>query len=265
MPGACFGLLRRADSRIVIGSNVWSGDSVGNLTRVQFWTFQLLSALDILHRKNLSHGELQPSTIQVVDLMWLKLFPSKEMLLRSGRRTAGHAIPKSSSFLSNKRFPWPSPLITCCVPRHVAHGKLTTVTERWTNGDLSNLDYLMLLNKAAGRKMGDASFCAVLPWVTDFTTTGGDGEEAKEKEEKEEKEEKKRKSGDRQRDDRDLISQWRMRDLTKSKFRLNKGDTQLDVTYRSAILSGMRNMGVIPHHIPENLSDMSYYFYPVKT
>uniref|UniRef100_K3WVB5 BEACH domain-containing protein n=1 Tax=Globisporangium ultimum (strain ATCC 200006 / CBS 805.95 / DAOM BR144) TaxID=431595 RepID=K3WVB5_GLOUD len=45
-------------------------------------------------------------------------------------------------------------------------------------------------------------------------------------------------------------SGWR--DLSKSKFRLNKGDNQLDRTYENS---------VIPHHITESLSEITYYIY----
>ena len=224
MPGACFGLLRKMDPCMVVGSNVWTGGSLGDLVRVQFLMYQLLSALDVLHGQHLTHGHLRPSNIHVLDLLWLKLFPSKQML------SAGHVTSSSSSSSYNQqhRFPWPSPVVFS-VPRHLGHGDIETVTARWCQGDICNLNYLMLLNKAAGRTMGDALFCPVLPWVTDFTTAsegsnsagnGGMGGQ-----------------------------QWCLRDLTKSKFRLNKGDTQLNVTYRSALEHGMMH-GVVPHHIP---------------
>ena len=41
------------------------------------------------------------------------------------------------------------------------------------------------------------------------------------------------------------------RDLTKTKFRLNKGDEQLDLTYDSAT----------PHHITDILTDITCYVY----
>ncbi|VDD80568.1 unnamed protein product [Mesocestoides corti] len=64
---------------------------------------------------------------------------------------------------------------------------------------VSNYDYLMYINRLAGRVAGDPTACAILPWVTDFSAPDGGN----------------------------------FRDLTKTKFRLTKGEHQLDATYGS--------------------------------
>lgn len=74
--------------------------------------------------------------------------------------------------------------------------ELRDLVLQWVHGRVSNFDYLMHLNSLAGRRMGDPNYHPVLPWVVDFTTKNG-----------------------------------KFRDLRKSKFRLNKGDKQLDFTY----------------------------------
>ncbi|KAI5701492.1 hypothetical protein M8J75_010143 [Diaphorina citri] len=102
---------------------------------------------------------------------------------------------------------------------------LDTLVKQWVAGALSNFDYIYSLNVLSGRKYGDPSCHFVFPWVTDFS--GSDG------------------------------SNWR--DLTKSKFRLNKGDRQLDLTYESVMPTGILNQ--VPHHVSDVLSEITYYVY----
>ncbi|KAG0278237.1 hypothetical protein BGZ95_004434 [Linnemannia exigua] len=92
---------------------------------------------------------------------------------------------------------------------------------KWARGDISNFTYLMILNHAAGRRQGDPNVHPIFPWVTDFTGSK-------------------------------IHHGWR--DFTKTKFRLNKGDEQLDVTFD----------GPIPHHITDILSDITYYVYMAR-
>uniref|UniRef100_A0A8C6V6F1 WD repeat domain 81 n=2 Tax=Elapinae TaxID=42168 RepID=A0A8C6V6F1_NAJNA len=106
----------------------------------------------------------------------------------------------------------------------------------WVHGRLSNLDYLMHLNHLAGRRPRDPNYHPVLPWVMDFTTRGG-----------------------------------QFRDLRKSKFRLNKGDKQLDFTYemtkQAFVVGGSGLSGEqphVPHHISDVLSDITYYVYTAR-
>lgn len=96
---------------------------------------------------------------------------------------------------------------------------------RWVNGELTNYDYLIELNRLAGRDMraGNPHFHPVFPWVIDFSSTATSG----------------------------LGS---FRDLTKTKFRLKKGDEQLDFTYKNS-------SSIVPHHITETLSEITYYVY----
>ncbi|KAG1684862.1 hypothetical protein DVH05_020020 [Phytophthora capsici] len=104
------------------------------------------------------------------------------------------------------------------VPRGI---ESRSITERWCTGDINNFEYLMALNTAAGRRMEDGVFHPFLPWVTDFTEGPQGG--------------------------------WR--DLGMSKFRLNKGDAQLDRTFASS---------AVPHHITESLSEITFYIYSAR-
>ena len=92
---------------------------------------------------------------------------------------------------------------------------LSEATARWCRREISNLEYLLVLNREAGRVFGQPNNHPVVPWVCDFSSPDGG-----------------------------------LRDLTKSKFRLNKGDVALDLTYESG-----------QHHVTEVLSEITYYTY----
>ncbi|CAO0792536.1 unnamed protein product [Mucor circinelloides] len=92
---------------------------------------------------------------------------------------------------------------------------------RWVKGNISNYSYLMALNHLAGRREGDPNFYPILPWITDF-------------------------SGD------SIADGWR--NFKQTKFRINKGDEQLDFTFD----------GPVPHHITDILSDITYYVYQAR-
>ena len=78
----------------------------------------------------------------------------------------------------------------------------------------------MCLNEAAGRRMDDSNFHSIMPWVCDFSSeTAG----------------------------------WR--DFTISKFRMNKGDNQLDVTFQHSVPK---------HHLSESLSELTYAIYMAR-
>ncbi|XP_063677506.1 WD repeat-containing protein 81-like isoform X2 [Bolinopsis microptera] len=114
----------------------------------------------------------------------------------------------------------------------------------WVKGYLSNLDYLLLLNQYSGKVLGDPNLHPVIPWVMDFSSSYGG---------------------------------WR--DLSKSKFRLNKGDQHLDSTYkihgmRVSAPSWMRSRRsfheeesetpITPHHLIDTLSEITYFSYKAR-
>ncbi|XGW14833.1 hypothetical protein V3C99_000814 [Haemonchus contortus] len=91
-------------------------------------------------------------------------------------------------------------------------------TSQWVSGSMSNYDYLLELNKAAGRVRGEIHNHPIFPWVCDF---------------------------------KEQMGGWR--DLSKTKYRLTKGDDQLGQNFRH-----------LSHHIPEVLSDIGYMVYKAR-
>ncbi|RLN53149.1 hypothetical protein BBJ28_00003440 [Nothophytophthora sp. Chile5] len=170
-------------------------DALGDLKK-RLVLLQLRRLLRFLHARGLACNGLRPQDLQLSDTLWLQLATLPQVLATSSGP--------------------PAPL-----PRDVASCSSRSLTDRWRTGDVSNLEYLMALNLAAGRRLEDGGLHPFVPWVTDFTSGPRGG--------------------------------WR--DLTKSKFRLAKGDAQLDRSFASS---------AEPHHIPESLSELTFYIYAAR-
>ncbi|XP_046448529.1 WD repeat-containing protein 81-like isoform X2 [Daphnia pulex] len=111
---------------------------------------------------------------------------------------------------------------------------LQELTTSWVRGCLSNYDYLMALNDLAGRQINNPFNHPVLPWISDLSSPFGN---------------------------------WR--DLAKSKFRLNKGDRQLDLTFDPTTFEAPEGKedvlpSQVPHHVTDVLSEITYYVYQAR-
>ncbi|CAL8353411.1 unnamed protein product [Lota lota] len=225
--------------------------------KVLFILYQALTALQACHAAGLSVGELSLQDIAVDDQLCARLrlnlahYEELGAAREADGRVAGGRVPQETL-----------PSDTACVSgddkalcRDCFDG-LKALALDWVHGRVSNFCYLMELNKLAGRRAGDPNYHPVLPWVADFTVPFG-----------------------------------RFRDLRRSKFRLNKGDKQLDFTYEmtkealaAAGGNGPGGCGVggdlggggggggagpsdhlhVPHHISDVLSDITYYVYKAR-
>nr|XP_012148258.1 PREDICTED: WD repeat-containing protein 81 isoform X4 [Megachile rotundata] len=192
-----------------------------------FLIYQLLQLSRDLHDRGLVLGEITLSDILLMDNFTIQVLPklSDNIYLKPE-----HEIPKISTAQETKgkgfnghirNFDMTSSIaILRGNPEFGMNENIEKLCEMWVYSCISNYDYLTALNNMAGRRYGDPSCHHVMPWVTDFTSRCG--------------------------------GNWR--DLTKSKFRLNKGDRQLDLTFDSQSTE-------VGHHVSDVLSEITYYVY----
>lgn len=222
--------------------------------KILFILYQLLIAMRECHASGLLCGELSLLDIAVDEQLCsrLKISLAHYEKFKEYRDAVPYAlqnkVPMSVSTKDNHNNGVSGQLCRNC------QDELKSLVLDWVNGQVSNFQYLMELNRLAGRREGDPNYHPVLPWVVDFTVPYG-----------------------------------RFRDLKKSKFRLNKGDKQLDFTYEMtkealAAVSGSGGSNYppdlggpvvpggpgqsdhlhVPHHISDVLSDITYYVYKAR-
>lgn len=221
--------------------------------KVLFILYQVLIALQAFHVAGLSCGELSLQDIAVDEQLCtrLKLNLAHYETLTTVENGSDLTDKQKQILHIGSRLIQQNNKTLC----EDCFGELKTLVLDWVHGRVSNFRYLMELNRLAGRRYGDPNYHPVLPWVVDFTVPFG-----------------------------------KFRDLRRSKFRLNKGDKQLDFTYEmtkealAAVGNGVRGGGVggdpigslasgnagqsdhlhVPHHISDVLSDITYYVYKAR-
>ncbi|XP_069800934.1 WD repeat-containing protein 81 isoform X1 [Dendropsophus ebraccatus] len=192
--------------------------------KVLFILYNILQAVKVCHQAGLSSGAISLCNVAVDEKLCSQLRPNfidYETPIESVLDSTDHSGNIAEQVKCSR-------LCTSC------NSELTELVIGWIHGRVSNFDYLMYLNKLAGRREGDPNYHPVLPWVVDFTTKNG-----------------------------------KFRDLKKSKFRLNKGDKQLEFTYemtKQAFVAGGGSSDQlhVPHHISDVLSDITYYVYKAR-
>ncbi|XP_066597438.1 WD repeat-containing protein 81 isoform X2 [Prorops nasuta] len=185
-----------------------------------FLIYQLLRLSRDLHDLGLVLGEINLSDILLMDNFTIQILPklSDNIYLKP----ESELINLDSKEINKDAFKKYDPVKKFLIkgPDFGKNKSIERLCEMWVQNYISNYDYLTALNNLAGRKFGDPSCHHVMPWVTDFMSRCG--------------------------------GNWR--DLTKSKFRLNKGDRQLDLTYNSQSVE-------VGHHVSDVLSEITYYVY----
>lgn len=184
-----------------------------NYNKPMFLVYQLLNLLKTIHEKGLLLGEISANDIYLTENLMLHVIPRIESNLipyEQQEQEANENIEAgtSMSLLSNPQY------------------SLKDYCQMWCTGQISNFDYLTMLNNFAGRRIDSADYHHIVPWVIDFSSKNGN---------------------------------WR--DLTKTKYRLTKGDAQLDITYQHNRHSEDAST---PHHVSDVLSEITFYVYMAR-
>jgi WD repeat-containing protein 81 len=174
-----------------------------------FIVYQLLNLLKSIHEKGLLLGDIGSNDIYLSENLLIYVFPKIESnLIHYEEVVDANLEGAKMPLLSN--------------PQH----NLRDYCQMWCTGQISNFDYLTLLNNFAGRRIESPDNHHIVPWVIDFSSKNGN---------------------------------WR--DLTKTKYRLTKGDAQLDITYQHIKHS---SESTTPHHVSDVLSEITYYVYMAR-
>ncbi|KAJ8309436.1 hypothetical protein KUTeg_014310 [Tegillarca granosa] len=227
-----------------------------------FILYQILHAMSKFHVKGLGVGKLNFHSILLDEKLWVYLSNPDVSIFECGHETVpsngecdselmnkniqnAKAVEKSSvdmsrkgsqngsldaHYKSNKNYDFledARTFLNSCQYCKYETKDLPDLTEDWIHRKITNFKYLMILNHLAGRRFGDPNHHPVIPWVMDFSSPNNG-----------------------------------FRDLSVSKFRLNKGDNQLDLTYESFL--DVTDSSHVPHHVTDFLSDITYYVYKAR-
>lgn len=203
----------------------------GHETKLQFIVYQLLQCLGHLHQKGITMGEVGLGDVHIDNCLWIHLRTPRCGVVATAVDSTDERESQESELSTSVVEEEESISTIECLWGTVPSLPLGQAFLLWQKGELSNFDYLMILNYAAGRRMEDSNNHPIMPWVTDFSVAHGG---------------------------------WR--DLTKTKHLLSKGERQLDFCYQGAKEENRLHpeSAVVPHHIGDLLTDVTYYMYMAR-
>ena len=109
--------------------------------RPLFIVFQILQVLKRLHDSGLTHGQLKPANVLLDPTLWVTITGVRSTI-PNATRAAIAPIPR----------PLLDPAASIDVTSTESFGALL---KAWVNGWIGNFDYLMGINRLAGRSMSD--------------------------------------------------------------------------------------------------------------
>ncbi|XP_022096661.1 WD repeat-containing protein 81-like isoform X2 [Acanthaster planci] len=233
-----FYIVRSHVEHTVLDCLTFSPAMLGNShAKPLFVIYQICKVFDYCHQHGIACGEVTLQDFAMDKNLWVQLRGPKwkglvqeccdvQAAVEQSRQSKKIETCNGSTFGKERS----TELVTC--DDQYTINALPEIVLRWVKSEVSNFDYLMILNSLAGRDLSNPNHHPVLPWVMDFTRPDAG-----------------------------------FRDFSKSKYRLTKGDHQLDFMYESSLnpSTSPTNAPIqIPHHISDVLSEITYYVYTAR-
>jgi WD repeat-containing protein 81 len=210
---------------------LYSPCAIADITyeKILFIFYQLLKILHLLHNLNINCGNLKLNNLYINQNYWLKIrLPFNDLFkLYEFNDINSIDTENESKFLIKSNILLKQNLINLyeCY-KNIKYDELMQITSEWCRNKLDNFNYLLILNSLAGRKLNCPFNHPIFPWIIDFKDN----------------------------------KRVNLRDLTKTKYRINKSDTHLDFTYQESSNNVSNNNGV-GYHLVEFLSEITYFVY----
>lgn len=153
-----------------------------NYGRRLFIIYQLLQIVKSMNNRGLYLGELKLEDIYISENLWIQIVPRLTSNVNIVNSKDLYETSKSLTTAPNEhssRYPkkiYKNVNESGDKSRRLSREELVSlekVCDLWIKGSLSNLDYLLYLNRLAGRSIGEPSTHPVIPWVTNFTSRCG--------------------------------------------------------------------------------------------
>lgn len=199
---------------------LYSPKTLDSHEKTLFILYQLIKFTKKINSLNLNINELKLSDIFIDNNYWLRIKLPIDSILNLYKTEYKQQIVSlvEDSFFITNQLDEVYDSY-----KQLTHQDLANITKNWCFNKIDNFNYLLMLNCIAGKKFNCPFNHPIFPWITDFTSETGN-----------------------------------LRDLSQSKFRLNKGDAHLDLTYQASSSSGA-------YHLTEFLSEISYFVYKSRT
>lgn len=124
--------------------------------KILFVVYQLLQLVKTLHERGLLLGNISLDDIFITDNLWLQIMPQINLNIL---QYAAEDVTEASNENMVQRKP-----VNLSLMDELSYS-LKDYCEMWCNGQISNFDYLTILNSMSGRRLGDPSFHHIMPWV----------------------------------------------------------------------------------------------------